>query len=100
MELIFAVLVAGFMHHDATSQVEALEQETSAAIEANVYELIELDLNMTAVHQDLAEIEAREEETTIKLATSTSSNRGLIGVLQERLDAMQVQIDNLAKTYE
>ena len=98
MEFIFAVLLAGFIHNDLSNQIDALEEHTAASLENITYEIIELDVNMTAVHQELNEINKWQNEndaTNMNLAASTASNKALIEMHKGEVREMQIQLDSL-----
>ena len=98
MEFIFAVLLAGFIHNDLSNQVDELKEHTAASLENITYEIIELDVNMTAVHQELNEINEWQNEndaTTMNLAASTASNKALIEMNKGEVREMQIQLDSL-----
>ena len=105
MEFIFAVLLAASVHNDLSNQIDELEEHTAASIEEMTYEIIELDINMTAVHQDINEINKityqlldwhnENDATNMKLAASTSSNKALIEMYKSEVDVMQIQLDSL-----
>ena len=98
MEFIFAVLLAGFIHNDLSTQVDELKEHTAASLENITYEIIELDVNMTAVHQELNEINKWQNEndaTNMNLAASTASNKALIEMHKGEVREMQIQLDSL-----
>ena len=98
MEFIFAVLLAGFIHNDLSNQVDELKEHTAASLENITYEIIELDINMTAVHQELSEINKWQNEndaTTMNLAASTASNKALIEMNKGEVREMKIKLDSL-----
>ena len=98
MEFIFAVLLAGFIHNDLSNQVDELKEHTAASLENITYEIIELDINMTAVHQELNEINKWQNEndaTNMNLAASTASNKALLEMNKSEVSEMQIQLDSL-----
>ena len=98
MEFIFAVLLAGFIHNDLSNQVDELKEHTAASLENITYEIIELDINMTAVHQELNEINQWQNEndaTNMNLAASTASNKALLEMNKSEVSEMQIQLDSL-----